>query len=58
MLGRFTFSTLAACAGPWLIAWAVMSAAAITGFTSGVLYSQPSIGHLMAGILGPRGGAS
>ena len=57
MLGRFTFSALAACAGPWLVAWAVMSAAAITGSTSGVSYSHPFIGHWMAGISGLRGGA-
>ena len=34
-----------------------MCAAAITGSTSGVSYSQPSIGHRIFGISGPCGGA-
>ena len=59
--GLFTCSTFAACVGlsgaRWLVEWVVMSAAAIIGSTSGVSYSQPSIGHLTRGIVGPRGGA-
>ena len=54
MLGLFTFSTLAACVGwlgaRWLVAWVVMSAAAITASVSRVSYSHPSIGHFTTGI--------
>ena len=56
MPGLFTFSSVAASvvllSAGWLVAWAVINAAAITESTSGVLYSHPSTGNLITGILG------
>ena len=58
--GHFTFSAfatgMAEWGKAWTVAWVVIRAAATTGSTSGIWYSQSSIGHQTTGIfLLPRG---